>query len=238
MNRVIRITATFPVLLLLTGLWTGCADPNQSTQVAYPPPYAGGMPPPIAKLPEPVRRLPPRQTVAGAEPGWMPPRGGISKRWECIVIHHSASDKSTPQGMEAYHVRDRGWDALGYHFVIGNGVKFEDGRVHVGERWTRQMIGAHCKVPGNYYNEHGIGICLIGNLEHHAPTARQISSLAKLASFLSGRCGIPKSRILTHGGVTGKTQCPGRRFTLAPVLRQMTIPGVSVASDPPELLDE
>ncbi len=237
MNRAIRITAACLAVSLPAGLGTGCADPNRSATVANPPPYAGGALPPIARLPEPVKRTPPRPTVAGAEPGWLP-RRGISKQWECIVIHHSASDKSTPEGMRAYHVRDRGWDALGYHFVIGNGVKYEDGRIHVGERWTRQMIGAHCKVPGNYYNEHGIGICLIGNLENHPPSPRQIASLAKLASFLSRQCGIPKSRILTHGGVTGKTQCPGRYFTLAPVLRQMTLSGVSAASDPIGPLDE
>ncbi len=124
--------------------------------------------------------------------------------------------------MRDYHVRERGWQALGYHFVIGNGVAYGDGQVHVGERWRRQMHGAHCKTPDNFYNNHGIGICLIGNLDHHSPTRRQMEALARLTSFLSKRIGISQSRIYTHGGVTGKTACPGRHFSLSNVLRKMS----------------
>ena len=124
--------------------------------------------------------------------------------------------------MRDYHVREKGWQALGYHFVIGNGVAYGDGRIHVGERWRRQMHGAHCKTPDNFYNNHGIGICLIGNLDHHSPTRKQVEALARLTSFLSKRTGISQSRIYTHGGVTGKTACPGRHFSLSNVLRKMS----------------
>jgi len=165
-----------------------------------------------------------KRPPGGAMAGWVP-SGGISNRWECVVIHHSDSDKSTPQGMRAWHLQ-RGWDALGYHFVIGNGVGYPDGKVFVGERWTRQMHGAHCKTPGNHYNDHGIGVCLIGNLDAHPPTAKQLQALSRLVSFLSGHCGIPTSKILTHGGVTHKTACPGKCFNLSGLVRQMS--GVSM----------
>jgi hypothetical protein len=159
------------------------------------------------------------------------PSRGISKRWECIVIHHSGSDKSTPQGMRDWHVNGRGWDGLGYHFVIGNGIGYPDGQVFVGERWAQQRHGAHCKTPGNHYNDHGIGICLIGNFNAHPPTAKQVKALARLASFLSDRCGFPRSKILTHGGVTNKTECPGSQFSLSPVLRQMSDNSVWASSE-------
>ncbi len=209
------------LLVSLAPLAGGCVN-EQASRIAQMDPYVGGRPAPMQSLDRPPARTgQAKPLTAQADNGWTP-RSGFSGRWDCIVVHHSASDKSTPQGMRDYHMRQRGWDELGYHFVIGNGVGYGDGQVFVGERWRRQMHGAHCKTPGNHYNEHGIGICLIGNLEAHPPTAKQVESLAKLASFLSTKCGIPQSRILTHGGVTKKTACPGRYFSLSPVIRQMS----------------
>lgn len=145
------------------------------------------------------------------EPGWMP--ANPSDRWECIVIHHSAGEVGGAKRIDAYH-RARGWEGLGYHFVIGNGSDTPDGQVEIGFRWTRQEHGAHCKTDDHYYNEHGIGICLVGNLNNHPPTPLQMRSLARLIRFLCVNFHIPLSRIYTHGGVTGKTECPGKDFDL------------------------
>ncbi|MFQ5495814.1 MAG: peptidoglycan recognition family protein [Phycisphaerae bacterium] len=224
-GRVGKVSCLLSAVVL--GVGAGCAQPPRST-IAQLDPYVGRRPPLIKPLPSPpVKRRPAVARQDHRE--WNPP-GGIVDRWECIVIHHSAKDRSTPAGMRAYHMKVRGWDELGYHFVIGNGVRYPDGQVYVGQRWRRQMTGAHCKVPGNFYNQHGIGICLIGNFESSRPTRAQIASLAKLLSYLCGRCGIPRSKILTHGGVTGRTACPGRHFSLGPVLRQMSVRRVSAAS--------
>jgi hypothetical protein len=212
--------------IVAIGLTAGTGCPPQKTQntIAQIDPYVGDRPAPLPPLRErPTPRVEPArpQVASGAEPGWLP-RSGISNRWQCIVIHHSANDRSTPQSMTDWHVRGRGWDALGYHFVIGNGVGYGDGRVFVGDRWPRQMHGAHCKTPGNHYNEHGIGICLIGDLDDHPPSPRQMQALARLLSFLCQKTGIPPGKIYTHGGVTRKTACPGRRFNLQQVIRQMS----------------
>ncbi len=217
------------VLVVLVGgliAGSGCTPP--ATGIAQLDPYTGSRPGRIRRLPPPRPRQP---RVARTRPqrDWTPPRG-FSNRWKYIVIHHSASDQSTPQGMRDWHINGRGWDELGYHFVIGNGVGYQDGKIYVGKRWQKQMHGAHCKTPGNRYNNHGIGICLIGNLESHAATPRQVEALARLASFLCDRCGISRSRILTHGGVTNKTACPGRYFSLGPVLRRMSARAVSASS--------
>ena len=200
----------------------GCAS-QKEVRVAEFEPYVGGRPDPVRPLqPLPPRPVAKRQTPPRGDAAWMP-RGGITNRWECVVVHHSGSDRSTPQGMRDYHMRVRGWDELGYHFVIGNGSGYPDGQIFIGNRWVRQMHGAHCKTDGNHYNEHGIGICLIGNLDNHGPSRKQVAALARLASFLTQRCGIPQSKILTHGGITHKTACPGRFFSLGPVLRQMSV---------------
>ena len=206
-------------LAVLIALGAGCST-EPRTRIAQLAPYVGGRPPKIRQLP--TRELQrPKTASSGATHNWIP-RRGIENRWECIVVHHSASDRASPQSMRADHVNNRGWDALGYHFVIGNGVAYEDGKIHIGERWRRQMTGAHCKVPGNHYNEHGIGICLIGNLEAHRPTPKQLEALVELCAFLTRNCRINPSRILTHGAVTGKTACPGQNFSLAPVLRRIS----------------
>ncbi|MBN2563184.1 MAG: N-acetylmuramoyl-L-alanine amidase [Phycisphaerae bacterium] len=225
MNRKVGSIAAGLVCAVVAGL--GCS--TGQTSISELDPYVGGRPEPVRRLPPP----PPRQRhIAQVCPqgDWIPPCG-VAERWDSVVIHHSGDDASTPQGMRDWHVNGRGWEALGYHFVIGNGTGYPDGEVYVGERWIKQMHGAHCKTASNEYNQHGIGICLIGNLNHHSPTPKQIQSLARLLSFLSGKCGISKSRILTHGGITHKTECPGRYFSLGPVLRRMSSQPIAVSSE-------
>jgi hypothetical protein len=194
----------------------------------------------LEELPEPIVELAPRRPLepqpsapqpavpkpqlrGEGESAWLPP-AGISPRWECIVVHHSASDQSSPAAMDQYHRTHNGWDELGYHFVIGNGVAYPDGLVFVGPRWVKQKHGAHCKTPDNFYNDHGIGICLIGDFERSQPTPAQMASLARLCRFLMRQCNIPGDKIYTHGGVTGKTRCPGRYFQLAELTRRLRQP--------------
>jgi hypothetical protein len=54
-----------------------------------------------------------------------------------------------------------------------------------------------------------------------------MASLARLVGFLSEECGIGGSRILTHGGVTHRTECPGAHFSLAALKARL---GSSVAA--------
>jgi len=143
------------------------------------------------------------------EPGWAPPVR--SDRWKCIVIHHSASDEGGAARFDTWH-RQRGWDELGYHFVIGNGTDSAMGQVEVGPRWTSQKHGAHTKTDDEFYNQHGIGICLVGNFDKYPPSAQQMQSLAKLVGYLCQEYRIPVNHIYTHGGITHKTDCPGKYF--------------------------
>lgn len=145
------------------------------------------------------------------DPAWIPEKP--SDRWECIVIHHSASDAGGATRFDAAH-RARGWDGLGYDFVIGNGTDTPDGTVEVSSRWQRQKDGAHCKTPDEYYNQHGIGICLVGNFDNYDPTAAQMKSLQSVCAFLMRQFHIAPDHIFTHGGVTHRTACPGKRFEL------------------------
>jgi hypothetical protein len=231
MVRNIRVLCAGFVVLAAVG----CAE-NQSVITALPDPSVrpGPVQAPVApSVPSPLLIGPPyrpyptfwraaARLAAYGEPGWIP-AVGISDRWTCIVIHHSADDRGTPESIDRAH-RLRGWDELGYHFVIGNGEGYPDGQVYVGSRWQKQKHGAHCKVPGNYYNEHGIGICLVGNLDEHPPSELQMQALSRLVLFLEDRCGFGFDRVLTHGGITGKTRCPGRYFSMNDLYRRTFVP--------------
>ena len=158
---------------------------------------------------------------------WYPKGRKLSSRWKTIVIHHSATRRGGAALFGRDHVKTNGWDELGYHFVIGNGTSTPDGTVEVGPRWTKQKHGAHCKTANNYYNEHGIGICLVGDFTKSRPTPKQLSSLRRLVQFLVHACGIAPERITTHRAVTGKTQCPGPNFSLQGLRKSLAPPATA-----------
>ena len=78
----------------------------------------------------------------------------LRRKWTDIVIHHSATRSGSAQSFHEYH-QSRGWDGLGYDFVIGNGHGSRDGQVEAGYRWREQKRGAHA-LPGGPSDElHG-----------------------------------------------------------------------------------
>jgi len=214
----------------------GCKSPNTTRGLGPPPePVMATRPaPPLVRaVPRPRKYTPPRYIRPPAvSRDWLPSGGLKPGRWKTLVVHHSATRKGTPQGMHNFHRNQRGWsNGLGYHFVIGNGVDYPDGKVFVGPRWKQQQTGAHCKSasgrycgswrPDNYFNEHGIGICLIGNFENQRPTAKQMAALQKLCAFLCRKMGIHASQVYGHGEVTHRTLCPGHRLDMDSVRRDV-----------------
>jgi hypothetical protein len=149
--------------------------------------------------------------------GWLP-APHIEKRWTAIVIHHSGTREGNAAMFDKWHREGRHWEGVGYDFVIGNGINSGDGQIEVTFRWWEQKTGAHCGgTPGNWANRDSVGICLVGNFNYTAPTARQMQSLVELIRFLQRRYNIPKSRIYGHQdtpGYPGKTNCPGRAFPM------------------------
>jgi hypothetical protein len=134
----------------------------------------------------------------------------LKRRWQYLVIHHSATATGNASSIDRAH-RDRGFDGLGYDFVIGNGTNSPDGVVEVGYRWRQQITGAHAKTAGNFMNEHGVGICLVGDFTRTRPTPAQMRSLDRLCTFLAQYCGISASNLRMHGDVKS-TECPGKLF--------------------------
>jgi len=77
----------------------------------------------------------------------------IARDITTIIVHHSGVDKNqTVEQIRRYHVDVRGWDDIGYHYVI-----YRDGSIHKGR--PEAIQGAHAFGR----NADSIGICLIGD---------------------------------------------------------------------------
>lgn len=130
------------------------------------------------------------------------------KKWEYIVVHHSATSYGNAESYNRVHSQ-RMENGLAYHFVIGNGRNSKDGEIEIGSRWIKQLHGGH--VSSQEYNNHGIGICLVGNFEKDKPTQKQIISLKQLIRFLGNDLLDGKFKFLVHKEINS-TLCPGKNF--------------------------
>lgn len=118
-----------------------------------------------------------------------------------IIIHCSATKEGkdfTVEDINRWH-RQRGFDSIGYHFVI-----YPDGSLHVGR--PKNLIGAHCKG----HNAHSIGICYVGGLSTDGKpkdtrTAAQKDSLRALVEQLQEE--FPLATVHGHNEFSNKA-CP------------------------------
>ena len=119
-----------------------------------------------------------------------------------IIVHCSATPEGrnfTVKQIDACH-RQRGFNGIGYHFVI-----YLDGSVHVGRPLAK--AGAHCKG----YNAHSIGVCYIGGVATDGKTPKdtrtdtQKASLVKLITEL--RQQFPNASVHGHREFANKA-CP------------------------------
>ena len=137
-----------------------------------------------------------------------------AKRWKWIVAHHSGIEAGNARAYEYYH-RDvrRMRGGLAYHFVIGSGKDSGDGEVEIGSRWKYQQRGGH--VQKTEVNDHGIGICLVGNFQNRKPTSKQMEAFHELMDFLQNIVLEKKCLFAGHKEIDlNHTVCPGRQFPL------------------------
>lgn len=144
-------------------------------------------------------------------------------RWKRIVIHHSATSQATIKGMTDHHARVRHMEnGLAYHFVIGNGHGMEDGAIYAGNRWISQLDGGH--LASEAQNQVSLGICLVGNFDAEAPTAKQMQSLTALVKALQKRCKLNNRAVVTHQQINVlPTRCPGRFFPIKTLYRNLDV---------------
>lgn len=189
--------------MVAIGLLAGCMPSPMQPILSIPPLQTS--------VPQPVQMLPPVVVQNHWKPD-SPPRD-----WRYIVLHHTASSGGSIDSIHESHL-NRGWNGIGYHFLIGNGNGMDDGEIQPTYRWRGQIHGAHAKSPGNEYNEHGIGICLVGNFEEERPTTAQLESVKRLVGVLKFEYQLTGEQIVGHRDVKA-TACPGKYFPLAEIGR-------------------
>lgn len=139
-----------------------------------------------------------------------PPEGSVYTRMGRVtrlVLHHSATETGNARVFRCLHRACNGWADIGYHYVIGNGTLSGDGEVETGRpEWA---VGAHARRN----NDDSIGICLVGDMERHPPTEKQLRALGGLLRRLMSDHGMCPGDIYLHGELQEcSTLCPGRYF--------------------------
>ena len=132
-----------------------------------------------------------------------------------IVIHCTATPPSMDIGVEEvrdWHVHDRGWQDVGYHFIIRR-----DGRIEVGR--PLMQIGAHARG----YNADSVAVAYAGGVnEQNEPydnrTSYQKDSLWQLLKTL--RLMWPTADVCGHCDLPGVAKaCPS--FSVKDWVREM-----------------
>ncbi|XP_062275521.1 peptidoglycan recognition protein 5 [Scomber scombrus] len=139
-------------------------------------------------------------------------REALSGPAQRVIIHHTALANYTNQrqcmdhllSIQRLHMKDRGFDDIGYNFLVG-----ADGTVYEGRGWG--VVGAHTKG----YNHDSLGIAFMGNFNNDAPSKEAISSVKQLLQsgvfqgFLQS-----KFDLFGHKDL-GNTECPGKKLYIA-----------------------
>jgi hypothetical protein len=122
------------------------------------------------------------------------------------IIHCSDSTWGDSEVINYWHVIDKGFDEIGYHYVILNGHRFgkkyrpeDNGLIETGR--NIEVIGAHCKG----YNTGSIGICLIG--KHHF-SQKQLESFSGLIAELRIKHNITSADVFGHYEFSDEKTCP------------------------------
>jgi len=132
-------------------------------------------------------------------------------KWVAIVIHHSGQPFGNAESIGRFH-QAHGFGGLGYHFVITNGDGGDDGDIHTGYRWVRQIDGIH--------NRDAIAICLVGDGNRQQPTEAQMQQLIKLVAALQMRLRLPRSRVLLYSDISD-VPSPGALFPATAFRQQL-----------------
>lgn len=91
-----------------------------------------------------------------------------------IIVHCSATPAGKPytvEDIDKWH-RQRGFDGIGYHFVV-----YLDGSVHKGR--SLEKVGAHCLG----HNKNSIGVCYVGGLTADGKMINDTRTLAQKLSL-------------------------------------------------------
>ena len=124
------------------------------------------------------------------------------RRISLIVVHCSAVPpwkRSSADDIDGWH-KDKGWNGIGYHYVVRRDGTVEPGR-------PPEVIGSH--VVG--HNAHSIGVCYEGGLDAlgqkvDTRTPEQRKALRTLLEELHKQ--FPRALIVGHRDLNPQKDCP------------------------------
>ena len=132
-----------------------------------------------------------------------------------IILHCSASSFGNAALIAKWHVQERGWSGIGYHYVILNGwltsnVYHPDynGHIETGRPLDNDPVVKNSEVGAHVrgYNYKSVGICLIGNSGQF--TEEQLNTSLQLVYNLEGQ--FQDIKILQHSDLDeNKPYCAG-----------------------------
>ncbi|MGI8683921.1 MAG: N-acetylmuramoyl-L-alanine amidase [Acidimicrobiales bacterium] len=166
-----------------------------------------------------------------------------------LIVHHTVTDNvdidpaATIRAIYAFHTQVRGWDDIGYNFLVDAKGRVYEGRwarsyrfgeVPTGEDLERRgVVGAHAEGT----NTGSAGIALLGNFTSSPPTGAAMAGLASWLAWKAARQEIDPQgatpfksadggAVRTFPNISGHrdvraTDCPGDQLYAAlPGLRQ------------------
>ena len=151
-----------------------------------------------------------------------------------IVIHHTWQpdqanyrQAATIRGIQRFHMTDRKWIDIGYHFLIG-----PEGVIYQGRPET--VVGSH-SVP----NTGKVGICIIGDYdpERDPFTDKSYQALLDLITWLTAEYQISPNEYYGHRNFSTKS-CPGDSVynrlneIRTEVIRRLTAVGLPIPASP------
>lgn len=204
---VVAALAVGVAILAALLLGSSASAPPDAATTGAPMTTSPTAPPSPIPMPHGVQYVPRALWRARPAKTKSPPR--LSTPVDTVIVHHSgtAPCSSLPScsdrvlAMQRYNMVDRGWDDIGYNFLVGG-----DGRVYEGRGWD--VVGAFL----SGWNARALGVAVIGTFTEVLPPDRQRQ---QLASFL--QLGVDLGKITPQYRLVGacqlqSTSSPGLLF--------------------------
>ena len=128
-----------------------------------------------------------------------------------LIVHHTGGTDLNPledtshhtaEMIKQWHVNGKGWQDIGYNWVIEKSGKIVKGR-------DEKIDGAHCLGQ----NSQSIGVCLSGNFDATLPTKEQIEAFKTFYKDLIKRYpNITPDKVYPHRKFANKT-CYGKKLS-------------------------
>ncbi len=122
-----------------------------------------------------------------------------------LTVHHTARKLNDPRdgpgairGHQRFHIEDRGWPDLAYHYIVSTDGNAFEGRPEE----YRGDTGTSYDPSGHFL------VCLEGDFDQQSPTETQIDTVSRLLAYAASKYNVATATLGGHRDYAG-TSCPG-----------------------------